>query len=247
MPTLGGRPQFLLQCLESIRNAGNAYILVVAPNSADLSQVESRGLVDCRVEDLGKGLPEAINFGIQSLPHNIEYLNWLGDDDKLLEGALKAVEDVLMNDDGASYVYGGCKYIDINGRTLMTNYSGNWARLLMRVGPDFIPQPGALIRRSSFEQIGGLDSKYGWAFDLEMFIQLSKVGKGRFVHRVLAEFRWHEGSLTVGSRNGSISEAKAIRKAHLPRVLRPFAMLWEGPFQIAGQFAATRLTTAARK
>jgi len=247
VPTLGTRPDFLKECLLSIRTAGNACVLVVAPKSADLSHVESLGFIDIRVEDPGTGLPAAINFGLQSLPQNIEFFNWLGDDDKLLPESLQAAVDILINDEEASYVFGGCNYIDINGRTLLTNHSGNWARFLMRVGPDLIPQPGALIRRSCFEQIGGLDTKYGWAFDLEMFIQLGKVGKGRFLKRVLAEFRWHEGSLSVGARSGSLKEAKTIRTAHLPTVIKPIAPLWEVPVRIAGNLAASRLSSAARK
>jgi len=247
VPTLGSRPQFLIECLQSIRDASNAYVLVVAPKSADLSHVESLGLVDSRVEDPGTGLPVAINFGIKSLPQSIKYLNWLGDDDKLLAGALESTLEVLTTDYEASYVYGGCNYIDENGRILLTNHSGKWAQLLMRIGPDLIPQPGALIRRSCFEQIGGLNTSYGWAFDLEMFIQLSKVGKGRFLDRVLAEFRWHEGSLTVGSRSGSSKESKEIRRNHLPAVLKPITPLWEVPFRLAGYFATSWLSITAKK
>jgi glycosyltransferase involved in cell wall biosynthesis len=247
VPTLGSRPEFLTECLESIRHAGDAYILVVAPQSADLSHVESLGLFDSRVEDPRTGLPAAINFGIQNLPSTIRYINWLGDDDKLLPGALVDAEKILENDRSASFVYGGCNYIDTKGRIIRTNHSGNWARLLLRVGPDLIPQPGALIRRTAFEKIGTLNTDYGWAFDLEMFIQLGKVGRGRFVRRVLAEFRWHEGSLTVGSRDGSSKEAKSIRKKHLPALLKPCAVLWEFPFQLAGQLVAARLTAASRK
>jgi GT2 family glycosyltransferase len=244
VPTLGTRPDLLKECLSSIRAAGEAYVLVVAPESADLFEAESLGLIDFRVEDPKKGLPAAINFGIQNLPQNIEFFNWLGDDDKLIDGTLGIALEILRSDQKASYVFGGCNYIDINGRKLATNYSGNWARLLLRIGPDLIPQPGALIRRSSFEQIGGLDTRYGWAFDLEMFIQLSKIGKGRYAGRVLSEFRWHEGSLTVGARDGSSREARAIRKAHLPDLLKPFALFWEIPFHLVGKLAVKRLSTA---
>ena len=247
VPTLGTRPDFLIECLTSIRGAGNAHILVVAPESADLLKAESLGLVNTRVVDPGKGLPSAINHGLASLPENVRYVNWLGDDDKLLNGALEVAEQVLERDLRASYVYGGCNYIDIKGRILMTNNSGNWARPLLRFGPDLVPQPGALIRRDSLEKIGGLDSRYGWAFDLEMFIQLGKIGRGRFVNQVLAEFRWHDGSLTVGARDGSSMEAKAIRKAHLPPFLRPLAPIWEVPFKFIGEIAAGRLSAAAKK
>lgn len=247
MPTLGTRPDLLIECLTSIKNAGSAYVVVVAPNSADLSHIESLGLIDSRVLDPGEGLPAAINHGIQSLPQSIKYVNWLGDDDKLLFGALEQAKSILDTDENTSYVFGGCNYIDINGRILMTNYSGRWAKILMRFGPDLVPQPGALIRRKSFEEIGYLNTKYGWAFDLEMFIQLGKIGRGQFIKHVLAEFRWHEGSLTVGARDGSSREAKAIRKAHMPFIMRPLMPLWELPLKLVGEIAAKRLSAVAKK
>lgn len=35
VPTLGERPEYLLECLQSIRKAGRAHVLLVAPNGFD--------------------------------------------------------------------------------------------------------------------------------------------------------------------------------------------------------------------
>jgi len=245
VPTLGTRPEFLLQCLTSIRNAGNAYILLVAPEKADLSEVETQGLVDGRLTDPGSGLAAAIDFGLTSLPESIEFINWLGDDDKLTSGSLRISTEALQGNPKAPYAFGGCNYIDETGRVLWTNRSGRWAKYLMRVGPDLIPQPGALMRRKSFEAIGGLDTSFGWAFDLDMFLRLEKLGKGVFLNHVLAEFRWHEGSLSVGARSGSAKESRAIRTAQLPRYIRCVAPIWEVPFGLAGHLAAKKLSRSA--
>ena len=83
VPTLGQRPDYLIECLRSIRAAGNGLICIVAPNSADLSEAESLDLIDQRVDDPKMGLPAAINFGFKSLPSKIKFITWLGDDDLL--------------------------------------------------------------------------------------------------------------------------------------------------------------------
>lgn len=242
VPTLGRRPEFFLECLESIRAAGDTFILVVTPDDADIHDAVERGLIDCRVTDPGTGLAQAINCGLTALPPNLEFVNWLGDDDRLTPGSLQVTSEILRSNPDAPYVFGGCNYIDSKGQILLTNHSGSWARFLMRIGPDLIPQPGSLLRRDSLIRIGGLDSSLGWAFDLDMFLRLEKIGKGKFTRKVLAEFRWHAGSLSVGERGGSAHESRVVRKNHLPSVLRGLSPLWEIPFGIAGQIAAKRLS-----
>jgi hypothetical protein len=83
VPTLGQRPDYLFESLSSIRAAGESLICIVAPSSADLSEIESAGLIDTRVDDPKTGLPAAINHGFSSLSSNIKFITWLGDDDLL--------------------------------------------------------------------------------------------------------------------------------------------------------------------
>jgi GT2 family glycosyltransferase len=231
VPTLGERPEYLQQCLRSIRAAGEAYICLVGPKDLDSKQLVSQGLIDEVIPDPGGGLASAINVGLASLPETVEYVNWLGDDDLLKAGAIELTLDALATDSRVVAVYGACDYIDDVGAIIWTNKSGRWASSILRFGPDLIPQPGALIRRSAFEGIGRLSKNFGWAFDFDMFIKLSKAGKLSYLPVTLASFRWHPDSLSVGQRRKSVSEASEVRKAHLPKLLRAVSELWEFPIR----------------
>ena len=242
VPTLGTRPEYLLRCLMSIRAAGGAIVHIVAPNSVDLASFIEPDLFDAVIDDPGLGLASAIDVGLQSFPDSVMFVNWLGDDDELVPGSLHRAMSVLEDDSQIALVYGRCEYIDGVGKRLWVNKSGKYAKYLMRFGPQLIPQPGALFRLTAYEQIGGLERRYKWAFDLDLLIRLSRVGKLHFVPTTLGRFRWHEGSLSVGGRKGSVREASEIRIATLPAVVRMFAPLWEKPICWAIMRAGERLT-----
>jgi hypothetical protein len=144
-------------------------------------------------------------------------------------------------------VYGGCEYIDVDGTQIWKNKSGKYASPLLHFGPQLIPQPGALMRRDAYTAIGGLNTSYKWAFDLDLLIRLKKVGTLQFVDTTLAKFRWHEGSLSVGGRKWSVNEASVIRRASLPRVLRIVSPLWEIPMKQAIFAAGNRLNRKLKR
>ena len=246
VPTLGTRPDYLRQSLTSIRAAGGSLIHIVAPSSVDFASVIEPDLFDAVIEDPGLGLATAIDVGLKSFPDSVVFVNWLGDDDELVAGSLHRTVSVLEDDSRIALVYGGCEYIDGVGKRLWVNKSGKYAKYLMRFGPQLIPQPAALFRRDAYEQIGGLDSRYKWAFDLDLLIRLSRVGKLHYLPTTLGRFRWHEGSLSVGGRQGSVREASEIRIAALPTVVRVIAPLWERPIRWAIMRAGEWLTLRSR-
>ena len=247
VPTLGTRPDYLLQCLRSIRASGQAHILLVAPANYNPAALFEAGLIDGKVEDPRLGLPEAINAGIRSLPTEVEFVNWLGDDDLLTEDSIFLSERFLSENPETVMVFGACDYIDSEGTLIRTNKSGLWAIPLLRFGPDLIPQPGALFRRDAFSKVGGLRAQFNWAFDFDLFIALSKLGKLKYLDATLSCFRWHPESLSVEHRKMSVSEASTVRVGHLPIWLRPISILWEYPVKQATLWAGTRVTHKARK
>lgn len=242
VPTLGTRPDYLHQNLESIRAAGEAHISIVAPNSFNASKLISAGLADQFVEDPKLGLAKAINLGIEKLPEDIRFVNWLGDDDTLTESSITKTRQALEQDEKASFVFGACDYVDALGKKIWENKSGQWAVPLLRFGPDLVPQPGALFRREAFNQVGQLSSDFGWAFDFDLFIKLSKAGKAIYLPETLASFRWHPDSLSVGLRKKSVTEASAVRRSHLPNWIKPFSWLWEYPVMEATLIAGNRVS-----
>ena len=231
VPTLGVRIDLLVQSLRSIRDSGNVHICVVAPGNFDYSGLMAAGLLDQFVHDPMEGLPNAINKAFFEIPKSVEYISWLGDDDLLKANSIELVENVLDSNDQINFVYGFCEYIDINNRVIGINKSGNVARLLLRFGPCLIPQPGSLIRRSAFDQIGGLNTGYKLAFDFDLFLNLRKIGKSKSVPSILSSFRWHNDSLSVSSRLASVNEASRTRIEHLPSHVKPFAPIWEYPIK----------------
>ena len=246
VPTLGQRPDYLEKCLSSIRAAGNAHIILVVPTSFNSQALLLKGLIDSMETDEGTGLAGAINKGIKSLPSTVEYVNWLGDDDLLTKGSLEITEEHLDSNPNEVMVFGACDYVDGDGHVLWTNKSGQWAVPLMRFGPDLIPQPGALFRKTAFEAAGGLRTALGWAFDFDLFIRLSKAGKLKYVNKTLAQFRWHPESLSVEHRKKSVAEASKVRVSHLPSWLRAVSLLWEYPVRQATLIAGKRLSAKAK-
>lgn len=228
VPTLGRREKYLRECLESIQMAGECHVLLIAPSDFKYKPLVDDGLIDQIEIDPGRGLAAAINFAESKLPEWIEYFNWLGDDDRLTAGSI-TVASSYFESRNIDFLWGSCIYIDENGYRIGLNRSGSWARYLMRVGPDLIPQPGALIRRQLFRQVGGLNERYQLAFDFDLFIRLQKAGIGHFVPVPLAMYRWHSETLSTGSRSASVREARQVRMSHLPRFIRPISPLWEYP------------------
>jgi hypothetical protein len=233
VPTLGQRPEYLEQSLRSIRVAGEAYILLVGPAAFDSSALVNAGLIDEWLVETGTSLPAAINQGFDALPASIRYIAWLGDDDLLRPHSLEITQTYLETHAKSAVVYGRCDYIDEAGTLVWTNHSGPWAAPLLRVGPDLIPQPGSLFRRSAFVATGGLRTDLGWAFDLDIFLRLARFGRLSYVRRTLAAFRWHAGSLSVGQRDNSVREASQVRREFLPAWVRPVSGVWERPVRWA--------------
>ena len=242
VPTLGTRPSFLNQTLESIRMAGDCRITVVSPDREILFSQIDANLCDQWIQDPMQGLVEAINTGVQALPKQIEYFNWLGDDDTLAPNSLSMSSSPLEDDPEIVCVFGMCQYMNQDGQPIYKNRSGRFAVSLLNFGPQLIPQPGALFRRTSFNKVGGLDPNYKCAFDLDLLLKLKRIGKIHYIPHQLSSFRWHSDSLSVGSRSVSVREARTIRQKNLPRIVRLFSPAWEFPLAKLIYFAGTVLT-----
>jgi glycosyltransferase involved in cell wall biosynthesis len=251
VPTLGKRQEYLEQCLSSIKQAtastSDSFVVMVAPSSFDASKYLAEGSVHQLVQDPGSGLASAINAGFAAMPKEIQYLNWLGDDDLLTPGSIATTSALLDREPKTVMVFGACDYVDGEGNVVWRNKSGSYATGLLRFGPDLIPQPGALFRKSSFWEVGGLDTKYDWAFDFDLFIKFSKIGKLSYLNSTLANFRWHPASLSVEYRKKSVAEASVVRVSHLPAFIRPISLLWEYPVRQATLIAGNRVTANSKK
>lgn len=247
IPTLGRRADYLAQTLESIVSQSVAAdVVLVAPLDAPavIEAVNRYGM--SVIADPGS-LPSAINAGMASAQTHHQYVNWLGDDDLLTRGSLAATRAALEADSRRVLAYGACSYIDEHGRDLWVSKAGRWAERILAWGPDLIPQPGMLVRRDAWDQVGGVDESLKFAFDLDLLLKLKRVGMLVDVGTVVSSFRWHPESLTVSDRTMSLDESQAVKRRYLSPTARRLSWMWEKPVRAATHLAAGEVTRRARK
>jgi GT2 family glycosyltransferase len=154
---------------------------------------------------------------------------------------LKAVA-VLERPEKPVLVFGHCQYIDSEGKDVLVKRTGSWAVPLLRFGPQLIPQPSAVFRRDAFEKVGGLSHKYGFAFDFDLFLKLTKLGKSVFIDEITSSHRWHSTSLTYSRRWDSVTEASAVRVSNLSAYIRVISPIWETPVMLLTYIAGLVLS-----
>ncbi|CDK01549.1 putative Glycosyl transferase family 2 [Microbacterium sp. C448] len=249
LPTLGDRLEFLRQTLDSVqaqRESVELTLVVVSPPGAVAARELAAAYGAVFVDDPRQGISAAINRGLTARTHE-RYYAWIGDDDMFRVGGLALLRDLLEADPRAVVAYGGCDYVDPEDRTAWVSSAGRLATFLLPWGPDLIPNPAALIRLDALEAIGGFDESLRFAMDLDAFLSLRRHGSFTSTRTSVAAFRWHPDSLTVANRRASSRESEAVKRRHLPRILRPVSPLWDAPVRWASAYAASRVTARARR
>lgn len=237
LPTLGTRPHYLEQLIESLQMDQRPFVSLVGPESEFLRSFLERGLVDDFITDLENiPLAEKIHQGFLRVPVHIEALTWIGDDDLFNAEGYQAALQKLFSSTEPSMVFGNCVYIDSKGQALFTNRPKSVSAQILLWGPQLISQPSTVYKRSAYIQIDGLSSLFTQAFDFDLFLQLQTVGSAIYINKTMSSWRWHPDSMTVKNRWTAVKEASQARKKANPRslvrwVLDPFVRLatyWAG-------------------
>jgi len=248
LPTLGDRLDMLKQTLETVveqRKTTGLTLVCVMPAGAHAARAIALEYDAIVVDDPKTGISDAINSGLAQRSGE-SYYAWIGDDDMFRPGGLALLKAMLDTNRSAVLAYGGCEYIDPDGRILATSRAGKLAEFLLPWGPDLIPHPGTMIRLDDLEKIGGFDGKLKYAMDLDAFLKLRAYGSFLSTKTSVSAFRWHPDSLTVAGRLNSSREAEFVKRRQLPAALKPLSPVWHLPVRWASSVAARRLTTRAR-
>ena len=243
--TLGRRPEYLQETLTSIRSQDVAADVVMVAPPQDPGVLRAAEEFGARVIPDPGSLPGAINLGIDTYGAAYPFVNWLNDDDLLEPGSLRATTSALKADPEAVVAFGSCRYIDGQGRELWVNKAGPWAPRVLKWGPDLIPQPGMLVRSDAWRAVGGLDTSYRLAFDLDLLLKLQKIGRLVDTGKVVSSFRWHADSLTVDDRTTNIEESERAKRSALSPTARKLAWMWEAPVRVATRQAAKEVQRRA--
>jgi GT2 family glycosyltransferase len=249
LPTLGDRVASLEETLETVaqqRAEVDLTLVVILPERATEARNLAARFGAVVVHDPGRGISDAINVGVRTATDE-EYYAWIGDDDLFRPGGLRLLRDLLDADPSAVVAYGGCDYVDPQGRTIGRSRAGRAALWLLPWGPDLIPHPGSIIRLDALRAIGLFDPSLKYAMDLDAFLSLRSLGRFLSTRTSVSAFRWHPDSLTVANREGSSREAREVKARHLPSWLRPLSPLWSTPVAWAAAYAAGAVSRRARR
>ncbi len=248
LPTLGDRLETLQETLLTIdeqRADVDLTLALVLPATATAAAALGRAHGAVVVEDPRRGISVAINAGIAAATDEAFYA-WMGDDDLYRPHGLVTLRGLLDRAPDAVLAYGGCDYIDPEGRVIGTSKAGRAAQWLLPWGPDLIPHPGTMIRLDALRAIGCFDEHLKYAMDLDAFLTLRSRGRFVFTTQSVSAFRWHPDSLTVANRAASSAESEAVKTRHLPGYLRPVEPLWRVPVRWASSVAARSVSSRAR-
>ncbi|MDX6621178.1 MAG: hypothetical protein QOK36_3564 [Gaiellales bacterium] len=249
LPTLGERIDLLAETLATVahqRTQVDLTLVVILPARAVQARTLAKTFDAVILDDPGRGISEAINVGVRAATDE-RYYAWIGDDDLFRDGGLRLLRDLLDADPTAVVAYGGCDYVDPQGRTIGTSRAGRAARWLLPGGPDLIPHPGSIIRLDALRAVGLFDSSLKYAMDLDAFLSLRRYGRFLSTRTSVSAFRWHPDSLTVANRAGSSREAREVKARHLPGWLRPISPVWSMPVAWSAAVAAAAVTRRARR
>lgn len=160
------------------------------------------------VSEKDNGQANAINKGLQYCTGEI--FNWLNSDDYLESGALLKIAS-QFEAPGIELVAGKVNNFSRTGSEVVANQHLSAAGLMCwKPGVQFI-QPGVWMRKKNVLACGGIDEQFNFAFDWDLLIRyLYYFPNTSYLGNVIVNFRLHEDSKTVSSREKFDNEERSI-------------------------------------
>lgn len=208
--------RFLAEALDSIVCA-NATVVKAVLDAG--SRDESVGVIEARASGLtywrsapDEGQASAVNEGIVRLCEaypDADFVGWLNADDVFLQGGLESLAQALMEHPDWVVACGRGALLSetgtIDGEIPTEPFSRHrFARACT------ICQPCTLVRRSAWQQVGGLDASMHMCFDYDLWWRLSRLGTIGHVDRMVAASRDHRDTKTRRHRVEYFREATSI-------------------------------------
>ncbi|WP_421655239.1 CHAT domain-containing protein [Leptothermofonsia sp. ETS-13] len=173
------------------------------------------------------------------------YLGWVDSDDLLDPKALEETVAILNAHRNVGMVY--TDYLDMNESGQMLGYGYRCQipysrdRLLL----DFMTFHFRLIRRSVFDQVGGIDGSLDYVEDYDLCLRLSEVTRVSHVRKPLYYYRHHGGNASHEWRIEQVLRSRAIIRQALKR--RGLSDQWEIHIQFPeGRFVLRRKQVGLR-
>ena len=164
------------------------------------------------ISENDRGAADAIRKGFSG--SNSDILGWLNADDLYLPDTLFRVAAGFK--EGVDVVYGNTYWIDSTGRRLGERRQTPFTSMGYLYGGADLQQPATFWRRALFEECGGMDPTFSFAFDTDLFCRFATRG-ARFhqIRSFVASFRIHEKAKSATEQEQCAMDLRRIRKTHL--------------------------------
>lgn len=218
IPTLGQNLASLERAISSAtQNHCVKFVVIVASSEKKCRTLQY--LVDSKIHLIYEeklGFAPAYNTGVAYLKDlGCEFYAVIGDDDELALGYLDSIV-ALMDKKSAIAGFGLCYYVNHRNEIIFRNPSPTWTVKFLHLIPDVLPAPGAIIRISAWEQVGGFSCEYKFASDFDFWLKIRRLGRFCRINIPMSYFRWHAKGLTAQFRKSSRLEALMIQSIHTP-------------------------------
>lgn len=215
-PTLGRSPHLGAMCRSTAALGDLASHVVIGPSGMDGALHKAGSAARTLVETESRGLYSAINQAARTAgSREAAWITWINDDDIIAVDGIRRLLSTL-EETQADIGYGRVRLIDEGGTHLgwlpVAHDPRDLASLMARcIMP--LAQPGTIIRRSLFDELGGLDESFRLAADLDFFARALRRGaRFGFVNQEVAAFRLHAGQLSKNEDEARI-EAQRVFNA----------------------------------
>jgi len=223
--------QFIEDCLRSVFETKlHPQVIVMdggsTDNSLNILKKWDRHLYYWQHQPDG-GQAAAINAGMRLA--TTPYCCWINSDDFYLNDGIEKLINTISSSNAAA-VYGKVydEFHHNKKRKAVWVEPFNFDRLAVRC---IISQPGVMIRRKSWEAVGGLDENLHMALDYDLWWKLSQVDDGmHFLDDFVAINRVHAETKTNLNRQLHYREAMGVVKGYYGRV--PLKWYWAQPWSI---------------
>lgn len=190
------------------------------------------------ISEKDRGQSHAINKGLRLAQGDI--IGWLNSDDTYDPRAVELAVTALQEHESWGMVYGKANYTDENSHVVRPYPVEPFDRKRLYQGC-IICQPAAFMRKNVMEELGGIDERFHFCMDYELWMRISAHYPVGHIPEVMATSRLHNESKTmtlyfeVGlpeiirasvKNYGSVSE-QWLGQYYVHAVLREDHKLWD--------------------